>query len=169
MHCTASYALGLLFIFCVAVIWALSSVLVQYLYTGQDFHSPFLLTYTGVSLFALWLPFRACVKAVQKCSQQDEEVIVMRHSGILYHDLQMNEESARGDLSLTGNVTSQPAVHATAVLDPYAPWTHRQHFRVALQIAPVWFIGESALCSIVADTPVCVVLVCIACMSLQQP
>lgn len=51
-----SYALGLLFIGIVSLLWAGSSVLTQYLYTDRSFDSPFLLTYIGVSLFTLWLP-----------------------------------------------------------------------------------------------------------------
>jgi solute carrier family 35, member F5 len=55
---TRNYVIGLLFIVLVAVIWAASSVLIQLLYTStdNDFHSPFLVTYIGVSLFTLWLP-----------------------------------------------------------------------------------------------------------------
>ena len=53
---TPSYALGLLFIFLVSVIWAASSVLVQHLYRDLDFDSPFVLTYVSVSLFVVFLP-----------------------------------------------------------------------------------------------------------------
>lgn len=57
MSLSPSYALGLLFIVLVAIIWAASSVLTQFLYKGHyQFDSPFLLTYIGVSLFTLWLP-----------------------------------------------------------------------------------------------------------------
>jgi solute carrier family 35, member F5 len=58
MGWTRNYVIGLLFIVLVAVIWAASSVLIQLLYTStdNDFHSPFLVTYIGVSLFTLWLP-----------------------------------------------------------------------------------------------------------------
>jgi solute carrier family 35 protein F5 len=45
------YGLGLVFIVLVALIWALSSVMVQYMYNAYAFDSPFLLTYIGVSLF----------------------------------------------------------------------------------------------------------------------
>lgn len=56
---SSGYATGLVFIGLVAIIWAASSVFLQYLYTSDHahaFHSPFLVTYIGVSLFALWLP-----------------------------------------------------------------------------------------------------------------
>jgi solute carrier family 35, member F5 len=61
-----SYALGLVFIFIVAIIWALASILVQYLYNDTSFDAPFLLTYIGTSLFTVLLPIhwlyeRCCV------------------------------------------------------------------------------------------------------------
>lgn len=54
----ASYLLGLIFIFLVSVIWSLASILVQYMYQGLNFNSPFLLTYIGTSLFVILIPSR---------------------------------------------------------------------------------------------------------------
>mmetsp|Transcript_26145 Transcript_26145/g.54776 ORF Transcript_26145/g.54776 Transcript_26145/m.54776 type:complete len:279 (-) Transcript_26145:80-916(-) len=51
----SSYALGLVFIVLVAVIWSIASIVVQYLY-AQSFDAPFLLTYIGTSLFVVQLP-----------------------------------------------------------------------------------------------------------------
>ena len=52
----SSYALGLFYIFTVSIIWSAASILVQYLYEGLDFDSPFLLTYIGTSLFIILIP-----------------------------------------------------------------------------------------------------------------
>lgn len=52
----SSYALGLFYIFTVSIIWSAASILVQYLYEGLDFNSPFLLTYIGTSLFVILIP-----------------------------------------------------------------------------------------------------------------
>ena len=52
----SSYALGLVFIVIVAIIWSAASILVQYLYHEQSFDAPFLLTYIGTSLFVVLLP-----------------------------------------------------------------------------------------------------------------
>jgi solute carrier family 35 protein F5 len=54
----ASYLLGLIFIFLVSVIWSVASILVQYMYQGLNFNSPFLLTYIGTSLFVILIPTR---------------------------------------------------------------------------------------------------------------
>jgi branched-subunit amino acid ABC-type transport system permease component len=49
----SAYTLGLLFIVCVAIIWSISSVVVQYLYHNTKFDAPFLLTYISTSLFVI--------------------------------------------------------------------------------------------------------------------
>lgn len=69
---SSEYWLGLFFIFLVSVLWSGSSVLVQFIYedsnnndnsnSGKNISTnaltPFLVTYVGVSLFSLWLPFQ---------------------------------------------------------------------------------------------------------------
>jgi hypothetical protein len=64
------YGLGLFYILLVALIWALSSVLVQYMYNAYAFDSPFLLTYIGVSLFTWPLPMKYITnKLIEPCFQ----------------------------------------------------------------------------------------------------
>jgi drug/metabolite transporter (DMT)-like permease len=58
LEANIKYGLGLFFIVLVALIWALSSVLVQFMYNTYAFDSPFLLTYIGVSLFTWPLPMK---------------------------------------------------------------------------------------------------------------
>lgn len=53
---TARWNLGLFLIFLVALIWTGSSVLVQHIFEGMDFHAPLFLTYVCTSLFAVQLP-----------------------------------------------------------------------------------------------------------------
>jgi solute carrier family 35, member F5 len=66
-----NYALGLLFIVLVALIWAVSSGLVQFLYETESFNSPFLLTYIGVSLFTWPLPVKFITdRLLQPCFQK---------------------------------------------------------------------------------------------------
>ena len=67
-----SYALGLTFIVVVTIIWTASSITVQYLYKDLSFHSPFLLTYIGVSLFTLWLPVKMATESCQECIKNQE-------------------------------------------------------------------------------------------------
>eukprot|EP00050_Salpingoeca_kvevrii_P016233 m.53632 g.53632 ORF g.53632 m.53632 type:complete len:411 (+) comp6777_c1_seq1:86-1318(+) len=51
------WALGVALIVAVAAIWALASVLVQYIYDNAHFERPFTLTYIATSLFVIYLPF----------------------------------------------------------------------------------------------------------------
>jgi solute carrier family 35 protein F5 len=68
------YGLGLFYILLVALIWALSSVLVQYMYNAYAFDSPFLLTYIGVSLFTWPLPMKYITnKLIEPCFQSSLE------------------------------------------------------------------------------------------------
>ena len=53
---SGGYALGLLFILFVALLWSGSSVLVQYIYSDLTFDSPFFVTYISNVLFSLYLP-----------------------------------------------------------------------------------------------------------------
>ena len=53
---SSSYALGIVFIVLVSIIWSAASVLTQHIYCDYGFDSPFLLTLLGSSLFVLWLP-----------------------------------------------------------------------------------------------------------------
>jgi solute carrier family 35, member F5 len=82
----AGYLRGLIFIVLVAIIWAASSVFVQFLYSsptddengnsggttggggGFSFNSPFLLTYIGTSLFTLWIPIKLVASASSSSS-----------------------------------------------------------------------------------------------------
>mmetsp|Transcript_8367 Transcript_8367/g.16064 ORF Transcript_8367/g.16064 Transcript_8367/m.16064 type:complete len:551 (+) Transcript_8367:99-1751(+) len=52
----ARWALGVFFIVMVAALWAGSSVLTQFIYDNLHFDEPFVLTYLGTSLFAIYLP-----------------------------------------------------------------------------------------------------------------
>ena len=169
MSFSAEYTLGLFFIFCVALIWAGSSILVQSLYTDFDFDSPFLLTYIGSSIFTLWLP-----------TQYLTQWIKQREWGHGFFQTNNNvvasENNNHGQLTTTStsgnnNVTSLPTVSPTTSYHEVGPgdddedepldnhetftdepdvvanshgrhWTHEQHFRAALWIAPVWFLAN---------------------------
>ncbi|EEC49036.1 predicted protein, partial [Phaeodactylum tricornutum CCAP 1055/1] len=108
-----SYAQGLVFIVLVALIWAASSVLVQYLYTEQSFESPFLLTYIGVSLFTLWLPTRLLTEWVEhRFRKVANDVSPEEDADVVYTDHR------------------------------FSPWTHGDHLKAAAKIAPVWFVAN---------------------------
>lgn len=143
----SGYSLGLVFIGLVSVIWAAASVLVQYLYTSDnfDFDSPFLLTYIGVSLFTTLLPLQCLLDK-------------------FFDD---TPDASIGD-GIGGTATNATpvdvaveefALTTTTVTEAYQPfsspngsnptsdnttrkWTTEDHIWAAAKIAPVWFISN---------------------------
>lgn len=116
----SSYGLGLIFIVLVSIIWAASSILVQYLYENQSFDSPFLLTYIGTSLFTILLPLDWLLQQYGKRSQSFP-----------------SEENERYALS-------EDHENADEVHRGHRKWTLQDHKDAAAKVAPVWFISNYA-------------------------
>ena len=149
---TPSYALGLVFILLVTVIWSLASILVQYLYTDQHFDSPFLLTYIGTSLFILFLPTRLLWERRHKCCGQkggDEgsssiEIIPWNHQldGSYQPisqqgsdtEVEDNQQQQAEDYEEQADVVEMGQTHRLL--------SHSQHLSIALKIAPMWFLAN---------------------------
>jgi solute carrier family 35 protein F5 len=129
-----SYALGLTFIVVVCIIWALSSTLVQYMYSysSEDEEdeqvSAFLVTYIGVSLFTLFLPLKLCRKSFPKHP--------VLQTADLFHFHQLIETS---DQMIDIVESFDPTLLYLHVQDTVY-WTNSQHFFTAAKIAPVWFL-----------------------------
>jgi solute carrier family 35 protein F5 len=144
-----AHALGLFFIVLVAIMWAASSVLVQYLYSGHSFHSPFLVTYIGVSLFTLWLPAEQLIKWVRKftgpwCSSTDDDVAdaaagETESMTASYHNNSSLQTDDREEEDLHPNDIQADPIH---LAEAKLPWTDEQHMRAACCIAPVWFLAN---------------------------
>jgi len=158
---SSSYSLGLLFIFLVAVIWSIASIVVQYLYTDQHFDSPFLLTYIGTSLFILLLISHCVCEQRHKlccCSDSQEEEAIPWRSDNAYHQVPASscEESVSLDnvqIDFTeSDDKQQSSEHTFGRTDSI--WSHEQHVRVAIKIAPVWFIANWAYNASLAYTSI---------------
>jgi solute carrier family 35 protein F5 len=119
-----SYGLGLVFIVLVSLIWAAASILVQYLYTNQDFDSPFMLTYFGVSLFTVFLPLEWLQ---QKCKGQSSSI-------------SEDYQSVSTDASDNGDDRNDH--HPTLSTLASEKWNTGDHMRAAAKIAPLWFISN---------------------------
>ncbi|KAL3939766.1 MAG: hypothetical protein SGBAC_005569 [Bacillariaceae sp.] len=129
----SSYTLGLVFILLVSLIWAAASILVQYLYSHEDFDSPFLLTYIGVSLFTLLLPLQWTKERCRSPSlhSSEEYSLVPSNAGNVDEiDDEVDDDETDDN-------------------DPIRPsesqvWTTRDHMVAAAKIAPVWFLSNYA-------------------------
>jgi solute carrier family 35 protein F5 len=121
MALSPSYTLGLFFILLVSLIWAASSVVVQWVYSDQfDFHSPFLVTYIGVSLFTCFLPAHWIATHLFSRGPSDNVT-----ASVVYDSIQESPE-------------------ATSTNPPSLVWTTQDHVWAAAKIAPVWFASNYA-------------------------
>lgn len=127
-----SFFLGLLFIVSVALIWAASSVFVKFLFNGDNenvsFHSPFLLTYIGVSLFTLWLPVHFGSTTCSKNGSINSGVLELPTAGTISNEYQSVSP-------IDSDVDDQEEASTVT-------WTNTQHLVAAMYIAPVWFIAN---------------------------
>jgi solute carrier family 35, member F5 len=159
--CCSPYALGLFFIFLVSVIWAAASILVQFLYTTENFDSPFLLTYIGTSLFTLLLPSKllvdhgkTLVKKYWFARRSQSLMVEIPPSASLAHRGQYenvpsvqsedgDEETFQDESDPYNNDLHQaPIISGDDAAPPTAAWTNGDHVRAAIKIAPVWFIAN---------------------------
>jgi solute carrier family 35 protein F5 len=180
------YILGLVFILVVAIIWAASSVLIQCIYESEsfDFHSPFLVTYIGVSLFSLWLPFHKITTTAAACcfwksKQCHHHDVAVQYQNIPLHrpleeaaadydtdDEEQTSNSFPMHLPTNSTTTASVATTRTTIVPPshhdddgdtfllLRKWDDTDHFRAACWIAPVWFIANWAYNASLAYTSV---------------
>lgn len=136
------YWLGVVFIVLVAVIWSASSIVAQYLYTDRDFHSPFLLTYIGTSLFILFLPLKLLQERCQCRNNPEEEhpIIPWTTTTVTYEPIPSStSEEENEDTESTqdaGRIQNGSSNSSSELL------SHAQHFQIAYKIAPIWFISN---------------------------
>ena len=128
------WSVGILFVVLVACIWALASVLVQYIYDDAGFDAPFFLTYTCTSLFGAYLPVWAALRACGLVSATAEG----RYSSL------RDEVSQRRRHSLSAFEESSSLVETMQVAESTEERviSHRGHLRLALIICPLWFLAN---------------------------
>ena len=162
---SSSYSLGLLFIVLVALIWAASSVLVQYLYSDAiAFDSPFLLTYIGVSLFTLWLPThcltewigdwccreKSTLSSSSPASSSSSPAVEMGQRAVAYQSLataadEDPEEPPQPQQLMSASAVDEDDDSSLVSLQHSVVqrhWTHADHRAAARLIAPVWFLAN---------------------------
>jgi solute carrier family 35 protein F5 len=115
-------------------------MVVQFLYTDENFDSPFLLTYIGTTLFVVFLPSRLLWERRRRCcassssgADLDDEVIPWKTNGLYEHIPAQSSVPEDG-------FTIEPDSRRTKVM----LLSHWQHLCIALKIAPVWFISNFA-------------------------
>ena len=122
---SSSYALGIIFLLIVSLLWTICSMVVQHLYHDMQFDSPFLVVYIGTSLFSVFLPIRlfyersgrllkhrCCRRRDEHASDENEVIIIpWRNDLQLLNSSRQNAGFAdtRGDsLNLMTSPSQQP-------------------------------------------------------------
>jgi solute carrier family 35 protein F5 len=146
MSLVSNYGWGLIFIVVVAFLWAASSLLTQFLYSNFNLDSPFLVTYIGASLFALWLPANCvvvqCKAAVTNRQEQNGCFrCCNKHDNINDNnicDVDSTTIDAIGDTDNNAR-NLQHTNNGNSILNS---WSKQDHFCAALKIAPTWFFAN---------------------------
>mmetsp|Transcript_29080 Transcript_29080/g.42709 ORF Transcript_29080/g.42709 Transcript_29080/m.42709 type:complete len:418 (-) Transcript_29080:92-1345(-) len=141
------YALGLVLIVLVSIIWALASVLTQHIYCDLDFGNPFLLTFLSSSLFVIYLPYEYAKewsknRFFDAADDADSEVSMhgleisgpenISHQRIQYAAIPTINEGGGVE---TDDLRPPRNKHASKI-------SKQETFRIALNIAPVWFLAN---------------------------
>lgn len=147
------YNLGLVLIVLVSIIWALASVLTQHIYCDLNFGNPFLLTFLSSSLFVLYLPYEyakewsrnrffsaASVDAGSELSMHDLEISKRKQCANTRDQYTAIPTIGEGDDEGEGtevyNLLSRPSRNDMTKI------SKQETFRIALYIAPMWFLAN---------------------------
>jgi len=142
----SNWSLGLLFIFIVAIIWAGSSVLLQFIFDDLQFRSPFLVTYVENSLFSIYLPiyiisrFFGCIPYVPLLISNTytrKRLIREEKDGFS----QLNEDSSHHYSKEDSDSNSSSSTNSCGS-DDQVNFSHESCFRLALIIFPIWFFSN---------------------------
>ncbi|KAG7366731.1 EamA-like transporter family protein [Nitzschia inconspicua] len=139
----SSYALGLVFIVIVAVIWSVASVVVQYLYKEQDFDAPFLLTYIGTSLFTVLLLFPYHGPTGVPPSEHQQALGRYQQVALSEEEQDIGDQEDHPPPSQTYQEDPMSRLHLHNTANSKL-WTDLDHRIAAAKIAPVWFISNFA-------------------------
>ena len=114
-------------------------MVVQFLYTDENFDSPFLLTYIGTTLFMVFLPSRLVWERRRRCCSSTSSGIDTDVEVIPWTNDDSYEHIPAQSATPEGGFTIEPESRTKVKL-----LSHRQHLCIAMKIAPVWFISNFA-------------------------
>ncbi|KAL7431547.1 hypothetical protein ACHAXM_003421 [Skeletonema potamos] len=151
------YALGLFFILCQCIVWITAAVITQFVYEENDDTSPFLMTYIGMALMALFIPIELW---------NDWRVRKMNERNYAPSDDNYNirtimtVDSFDQDLSTAKtpycffNIVFGRTKDLADQTKQIKKWNHKKHMLAALQIAPAMFVADWAFNNSLRNTSV---------------
>ena len=114
------YLWGLVFICLQCMVWVAASVLTQYMYEETSIQSPFLMTYVGVTLLAILLPFKLLFDWYKETHPDDSLQATDSFEEAI--------SNARAYTDILEVVSVRSMLHATAKKQ----WNHKKHVLAAL-------------------------------------
>lgn len=146
----SSYALGLVFILLVAIIWSVASIVVQYLYRDQSFDAPFLLTYIGTSLFVVQLPLHWLYKQWITWRSNSvgngnyDSIPTSGESSSTIDEEEENYQTVHAGGNNIGANSDNGIGESSDVVESDNYWTEQDHMIAAAKLSPFWFISNYA-------------------------
>uniref|UniRef100_A0A7S2LK32 EamA domain-containing protein n=1 Tax=Skeletonema marinoi TaxID=267567 RepID=A0A7S2LK32_9STRA len=149
------YAIGLFFILCQCIVWIAAAVITQFVYEENDDTSPFLMTYIGMALMALFLPIelwndwwaRKSNEAAKRSNDDgespDDDHFNVNRTIETFDSFDEDLMSAKTPYCLF-SIMCDRTLELTDQTKQLKPWNHKKHMLAALQIAPAMFLADWA-------------------------
>jgi len=147
----SNYALGLVYILGVNLIWSAASVLVQYVYCNLDFRAPFFLTSLCNSLFIVYIPIYLIFGPRIPWKNGSRGIICDDGNGTSLGSMETaNSKSSKHDDNYEALSSLEPSSLIEETDDPTHAIDRHTKFRcghyetilVALTISPFWFLSN---------------------------
>ncbi|GKY91505.1 hypothetical protein MPSEU_000122700 [Mayamaea pseudoterrestris] len=164
------YVLGLLFIFLQCIVWILAAIITQYLYDALNFQSPFLMSYIGMSLLAVFLPVklmqdRRNARTKDKAASIDSKITQSHQSANSDSKVSQSHQSSVASYADFSQETTKASrisdyynliIHQSHNLihDHISVWNHSKHVMAAAYIAPAMFGADWAFNAALSNTSV---------------
>lgn len=121
------YWLGIFFILGQCIVWILAAVITQSIFHDSEFHSPFCLSYIGMSLMTLLLPIKIFTDSIGATEQ-----------------LRVSHTFDSLDLRNSSDGICSEILYRIMNPDHTKIWNHKKHFLAAVLIAPFMFAADWA-------------------------
>jgi len=134
------YAQGIVFIVLDCFVWIAAAVMTKYIFDDQEFESPFLMSYIGASMLALFLPFQFYKEARFRREQQQDAAAAALSARL------DSPDSFDEDLQRVNSYNDVVSVVTTRtqhmISNKTKRWNHKVHMLAALHIAPAMFVAD---------------------------
>lgn len=155
-----NWSTGICCLLVATLIWAVASVLAQYIYQDLNFHSPFMMTFIANSLFVIYLPlwqlwiFLGVVKKENNPRRGSLSILTMssnpmvsanqliNSSAIILSQDSVRDHNSENSEHVVGEVDQDDAAGSLPKIPQLPKYTHMHALRAALIISPMYFLAN---------------------------